>query len=53
MEDGTRMIFWIDLIVLLVVTLLIAKGKWDAVLALFLALVFLNYFDSWFNRHRS
>jgi hypothetical protein len=53
MKDGTRLIFWIDLVVLLVLTLLIAMGQWDFVIALFLALVLLNYFDRWFSQRRS
>jgi hypothetical protein len=53
MKDGTRLIFWIDLVVLLVLTLLIAMGQWDFVIALLLALVLLNYFDRWFSQRRS
>jgi len=53
MKDGTRLIFWIDLVVLIVLTLLIATGQWDFVIALFLALVLLNYFDRWWSRRRS
>jgi len=54
MNDGTRLIFWIDLIILILLTFLILAGQWDFVIALFLALVMLNYFDSWRNRrHRS
>ncbi len=52
MKDDSRLIFWIDLIVLLVLTLLIATGQWDFVIALFLALILLNYFDRWWSRHR-
>ena len=50
MKDGTRLIFWIDLAVLLILAALILAGQWDFVIALFLALVILNYFDSWRNR---
>ncbi|MEA3408525.1 MAG: hypothetical protein U9R48_10690 [Chloroflexota bacterium] len=53
MKDGTRLIFWIDLVVLIVLTLLIATGQWDFVIALFLALILLNYFDHWWSRRRS
>ncbi|MFO7916874.1 MAG: hypothetical protein R6V13_02195 [Anaerolineae bacterium] len=53
MKDNTRLIFWIDIIVLLVLTFLIATGQWDFVIALFLALILLNYFDDWWSRHHS
>jgi hypothetical protein len=49
-QDGTRLIFWIDIVVLLVLTGLIVAGQWDFVVALFLALVVLNYFDRWWSR---
>lgn len=47
MQDGTRLIFWIDVVILLVVALLVLLGQWDFVVALFIALVLLNYFDRW------
>lgn len=47
MQDGTRLIFWIDVVVLLILTALILLGQWDFVVALFIALVILNYFDRW------
>jgi hypothetical protein len=50
MGDGTRLIFWIDMLVLIVLAFLILTGKWDFVIALFLALIFLNFFDQWRNR---
>ena len=50
MKDGTRLIFWIDLGVLLILTVLILMGQWDFVIALFLALLMLNYFDRWWSR---
>ena len=50
MRDGTRLIFWIDIAVLLALTLLILAGQWDFVVALFIALLMLNYFDSWWSR---
>ena len=50
MKDGTRLIFWIDLAILLVLTGLIVAGQWDFVIALFIALVLLNYFDRWRER---
>jgi len=45
MKDGTRLIFWIDIVVLLVLAALILAGQWDFVIALFLALVIMNYFE--------
>ncbi len=50
MKDGTRLIFWIDIVVLLVLAALILAGQWDFVIALFLALVIMNYFDRWRKR---
>lgn len=50
MRDGTRLIFWIDMLILLIVTLLVIAGKWDYVVALVIALVVLNYFDRWRSR---
>ena len=50
MKDGTRLIFWIDIVVLLVLAALILAGQWDFVIALFLALVIMNYFDRWSKR---
>ncbi len=47
MGDGTRLIFWVDLVVLIVLAMLVATGQWDWVIALFVALTFLNYFDRW------
>ena len=53
LKDGTRLIFWIDLAVLLILTVLVLTGQWDFVVALFIALVILNYFDRWWSRGRS
>jgi hypothetical protein len=50
LKDGTRLIFWIDLGILLIITGLILAGQWDFVIALFIALVLLNYFDHWRER---
>jgi hypothetical protein len=50
--DRTRVIFWVDMLVLLVLTALLLMGQWDWVLALFLALVVLNFFDRWWERRR-
>ena len=52
MKDGTRIIFWIDLAVLLILTGLIIAGQWDFVIALFIALLLMNYFDRWLERRR-
>ncbi|MHB1295822.1 MAG: hypothetical protein ACYC4R_12595 [Anaerolineae bacterium] len=45
MVDGTRLIFWIDLLILLGVCFLVLTGQWDWVLALFIGLIVLNAFD--------
>jgi len=47
MGDGTRLIFWVDVLILIVLAMLVAAGQWDWVIALFVALTFLNYFDRW------
>jgi hypothetical protein len=52
MGDGTRLIFWIDVLVLIVLAILVVAGQWDWVIALFVALVFLNYFDRWREKRR-
>ena len=52
MKDGTRLIFWIDIAILLIISALILAGQWDFVVAVFVALVVLNYFDRWWNRPR-
>ena len=53
MKDGTRLIFWIDIVVLLILTALILTGQWDFVIALFIALLMMNYFDHWWGRRHS
>jgi len=50
LKDGTRLIFWIDIVVLLVLAALILAGQWDFVIALFVALIIMNYFDNWWSR---
>jgi hypothetical protein len=50
--DGTRVVFWIDLAVLLLLAFLLVTRKWDYIVALLIALVILNYFDHWWSRHR-
>lgn len=52
MGDGTRLIFWIDIVVLLALTFLMLAGQWDFVVALFIALIVLNSLDRWWNRMR-
>jgi hypothetical protein len=44
-SDGTRLIFWLDILVLLVGAILVALHQWDWVLALVIGLVMMNYFD--------
>lgn len=50
MKDGTRLIFWIDIAVLVILAFLVLAGQWDFVIALFVALVLLNYFDNFWRR---
>jgi chromate transport protein ChrA len=52
MQDGTRVIFWIDIAILLIVAVLVLAGQWDYVIALFVALIALNFFDQWRSRWR-
>ena len=52
MENGTRLIFWIDMAVLCTVAVLVLAGQWDYVIALMVGLVVLNYFDRWHSRRR-
>jgi hypothetical protein len=53
MGDGTRVIFWVDIAILIIVCALVLAGQWDYVIALFVALIALNFFDQWRSRHRS
>ncbi len=48
--DGTRVIFWLDVVVLLVGFFMALRGKWDFVLAMAIALVLMNGADSLANR---
>lgn len=50
MRDGTRLIFWLDLIILLVVTMLALAGQWDYVIAVAIGMLVLNLFDFWRDR---
>ncbi|MEN6478643.1 MAG: hypothetical protein ABFD20_03275 [Anaerolineales bacterium] len=52
MHDGTRLLFWLDVLVLLVVAFLALAQQWDWVIALFIALLVMNYFDQWASRRR-
>ena len=50
--DGTRLIFWLDVLVLLIGVFMALWGKWDFVLAMAIALVMMNGFDTLQNRRR-
>jgi len=52
MQDGTRLIFWLDVLILIVVVFLVLAQQWDFVIALFVALVVMNYFDHWASRRK-
>lgn len=52
MQDGTRLIFWLDVLILVVIAFLVLAQQWDFVIALFVALVVMNYFDHWASRRR-
>jgi F0F1-type ATP synthase assembly protein I len=44
-SDGTRLIFWLDLLVLLIAVILFILHQWDWLVALVIGLVIMNYFD--------
>jgi len=50
MKDGTRPIFWLDLVILLLVAALVLLHQWDYVLALVIGLGVMNYFDRFHSR---
>jgi len=50
MNDGTRPIFWLDLVILLLVAALVLLHQWDYVLALVIGLGVMNYFDRFHSR---
>jgi len=52
MRDGTRLIFWIDILIFFVLAGLTLAGQWDWVIAVFVGLVVMNYFDRWWAHHR-
>ncbi|NLT73559.1 MAG: hypothetical protein GXX94_05105 [Chloroflexi bacterium] len=49
-RDGTRLIFWLDIIVLFAAMVLALTGRWDFVLALAIGLVLMNTFDGFWNK---
>ena len=49
-SNGTRTIFWLDLLILLVAASLVALHKWDLLVALIIGLIIMNYFDRLVNR---
>ena len=52
MGDGTRLVFWLDVLILIVVAFLVLAQQWDWVIALFVALIVMNYFDHWASRRK-
>ncbi len=50
--DGTRLVFWLDLLVLFVAVFMALRGKWDYVLAMAIALVLMNTFDGFWGRRQ-
>lgn len=50
MRDGTRLIFWLDILIVTVVAILVLARQWDWVVALIVGLVVMNYFDNWRSR---
>ncbi len=50
MRDGTRLIFWLDLALVLVVAGLVLARKWDYMVALLIGLVVMNYFGRFHSR---
>jgi len=51
-QDQTRLIFWLDLFIVIVVAILVLAGQWDWVIALLVGLVVMNYFDYRHSRRR-
>jgi hypothetical protein len=47
MGDGTRLIFWLDILILITIVILVILGKWDWVIAVVIGMVVVNYFDRW------
>ncbi|MCE5259246.1 MAG: hypothetical protein LLG44_09340 [Chloroflexi bacterium] len=42
MADGTRPIFWLNMLLVTIMAMLVALGKWDWALAVLIALVVVN-----------
>ncbi len=42
MADGTRPIFWLDMLLVTIMAMLVALGKWDWALAVLIALAVVN-----------
>ncbi|NLX42572.1 MAG: hypothetical protein GXY79_03735 [Chloroflexi bacterium] len=51
-SDGTRLIFWLDLLVLMVGIGAAMLGKWDFVLAMAIALLLMNGYNTLWNQWR-
>lgn len=51
-RDGTRLIFWLDILVLLTAVILFILHQWDWLVALVIGLVIMNYFDHVLQRRR-
>ncbi len=51
-SDGTRLIFWLDLLVLMVGIGAVMLGKWDFVLAMAIALLLMNGYNTLWNQWR-
>ena len=50
MKDGTRLIFWLDVAIVLVVAGLVLARQWDFAVALVIGLIVMNYFDRFHSR---
>lgn len=47
MGDGTRLIFWLDILIFMAIIILCILGKWDWVIAVVIGMFVVNYFDRW------
>jgi len=52
MPDGTRLVFWLDVLLVVVLMILALAQQWDFVVALLIAMVVMNTFDRLASRHR-
>ena len=50
MRDSPRLLFWLDMLLLLLIMGLVLAGKWDYVIAVVIGLIVMNYFDHWRSR---